>query len=171
MPKSLYFELATWPLINFAYTGKNEREVAELVTDSRSPERVSRLLKTLKRRLGHRIAFAVEDTKIALSESDTTQVTLGFLEAGLEAQTTRVGFDRAIHERTWRLTSVAADCIRDAGLGPGAISTIFFTGGSSRVPAVREAIAAATPSARVTAGSDFLSVALGLTREAQRRYG
>jgi hypothetical chaperone protein len=170
MPKSLYFELATWSLINFAYTRKNEREVAELAADSRAPERVSRLLKTLKRRLEHRIAFAVEDAKIALSESDKLQITLTFVEAGLGAPATRAGLDKAIHEKTWRLTALATECIRDAGLKPDAISTIFFTGGSSRVPAVHEAVAAAAPSARVAAGSNFLSVALGLTREAQRRY-
>ena len=170
MPKSLYFELATWSLINFAYTRKNEREVAELVADSRAPKRVSHLLKTLKHRLGHRIAFAVEDAKIALSESDATEIALAFLEAGLDAPATRAGFDKTIHEKTWHLTNIASDCIRDAGLKPDAVSTIFFTGGSSRVPAVRHTIAAAAPSARVAAGSDFLSVALGLTREAQRRY-
>ena len=170
MPKSLYFELATWSLINFAYARKNEREVAELVAESRAPERVSRLLKTLKRRLGHRIAFAIEDAKIALSDSDATQIALSFLETGLDTAATRAGFDKAIQEKTWRLTNIASDCIRDAGLKPDAVSTIFFTGGSSRVPAVRDAIAAAAPSARVAARSDFLSVALGLTREAQRRY-
>jgi hypothetical chaperone protein len=170
MPKSLYFELATWPLINWAYTRKNERDVAELIADSRSPEKVERLLKTLQRRLGHRIAFAVEDAKIALSESDITEIALGFIEAGLTAQATRMGFNKAITGKTYRLTNIALECIRDAGLKPDAVSTIFFTGGSSRVPAVRDAIAAAAPSARIAAGSDFLSVALGLTREAQRRY-
>ncbi len=171
MPKSLYFELATWSLINFAYTRQNEREVVELIADSRAPDRVSRLLKTLKRRLGHRIAFAIEDAKIALSDGDTTQIVLAFLEVGLNTPATRARFDKAIQEKTWRLTSIASDCIRDAGLKPDAVSTIFFTGGSSRVPAVRGAIAAAAPSARIAAGLDFLSVALGLTREAQRRYG
>jgi len=170
MPKSLYFELATWSLINWAYTRRNEREVAELVADSRAPEKISRLLKTLKRRLGHRIAFAVEDAKIALSDSDTTEIALAFIEAGLAAQATRNGFDKAIYAKTYRLTSLAAECIRDAGLKAEDVSTIFFTGGSSRVPAVRSCVAAAAPSARIAAGSDFLSVALGLTREAQRRY-
>jgi hypothetical chaperone protein len=51
------------------------------------------------------------------------------------------------------------------------VQTIFFTGGSSRVPAVRRAIQKAAPEANVAAGADFLSVALGLTREAQRRFG
>jgi hypothetical chaperone protein len=54
---------------------------------------------------------------------------------------------------------------------PEQIHTIFLTGGSSRVAAVKTAIASAAPAANVTTGSDFLSVALGLTREAQRRYG
>jgi hypothetical chaperone protein len=170
MPKSLYFELATWSLINWAYTRKNEREISDLVADSRAPEKTARLLKALQRRLGHRIAFAVEDAKIALSRSDTTELGLSFLEAGLAAQATRAGFDRAIDDKTRRLTQLATNCIRDAGLGPDAVSTIFFTGGSSRVPAVRAAIAAAAPLARAATGSDFLSVASGLTREAERRY-
>ena len=46
---------------------------------------------------------------------------------------------------------------------------MFFTGGSSRVPAVQQAIARAAPTALATTGSDMLSVALGLTREAGRR--
>src|SRR6201999_4079454 len=104
MPKSLYYELASWSLINFAYSRRNEREVAELLADSRSPEKVGRLLRTLKQRLGHRIAFAVEDAKIALSDSDTTQIALDFLEAGLTAQATRAGFDTAIRAKTQRLT-------------------------------------------------------------------
>jgi hypothetical chaperone protein len=171
MPKSLYYELATWSTINFAYSLRNEREVAELVADSREPARTARLLNTLKRRLGHRIAFAVEDAKIALSAEDATDIALGFLESGLHAPATRTGFDRVLAAKTQRLTAIAARCIADAGLAPDAISTIFFTGGSSRVPAVRDAIAAAAPSARLAAGSDFLSVALGLTREAQKRFG
>jgi hypothetical chaperone protein len=171
MPKSLYYELATWSLINFAYSRRNEREVAALVADSRAPGKVARLLTVLRRRLGHRIAFAVEDAKIALSDRDTVEIALAFLERGLDARATRAGFDTTIAAKTARLTTLAAQCVRDAGLAPEAVSTIFFTGGSSRVPAVRAAIAAATPQAGIAAGSDFLSVALGLTREAQRRYG
>jgi len=171
MPKSLYYELATWSTINFAYNDKNEREVAQLVADSQAPERTGRLLATLKHRLGHRIAFAVEDAKMALSAENATDIALGFLERGLHAPATRAGFDHAIAAKTSRLTALAAGCVADAGLDPDAIATIFFTGGSSRVPAVRAAVAAAAPSARIAAGSDFLSVALGLTREAQRRHG
>jgi hypothetical chaperone protein len=168
MPKSLYFELANWPTINFAYTRRNERELGEFLADSREPAKIARLLKTVQRRLGHRIAFAVEDAKIALSERNETDIALEFIE--LRARATRTSFDNAIAEKTARLTLVASRCIADAGLRPHDIHTIFFTGGSGRVPAVRDAIRLAAPQARATEGSDFLSVALGLTREAAKRY-
>jgi len=170
MPKALYFELATWPTINFTYTHKNERELKLLVADSREPEKTRRLLKTIHHRLGHRIAFTVEDAKIALSDTEGVAIGLEFLERGLAAAATRNGFQRAVKQKTEQLYATASRCISNAGLKPNAIDTIFFTGGSSLVPAVRAAIARAAPAARIASGSDFLSVALGLTREAERRF-
>jgi hypothetical chaperone protein len=171
MPRATYFELATWATINFAYGAKSERDIAELVADSREPEKTRRLLRTVRKRLGHRIAFAVEDAKIALSDHERADIALEFLEHTLAAQTSRSHFRQAIADKTARLREVALQCVADAGVRPEQIHTIFLTGGSSRVAAVKTAIASAAPAAKVTTGSDFLSVALGLTREAHRRYG
>ena len=166
MPNAPYHELATWPTINFAYTYKNERALAELVSLASEPEKVERLLKLVRQRLGHRLAFAVEDAKIALSAEERATVLLSFLEANLAITATRAAFDRAIEARMDRLHRTAGDCIAAAGLKPAAIETIFLTGGSSRVPSVRAAIGRAAPSARLAGGSDLLSVALGLTQMA-----
>ncbi|WP_147153919.1 Hsp70 family protein [Reyranella soli] len=168
MPNALYHELATWPTINFAYTYKNEREVAALVLEACEPEKVGRLSTVLGKRLGHRIAFAVEDAKIALSAEREAAVALDFIEQELLAEATRAGFEGAIRTRTARLYRTARDCIAAAGLDGAAIDTVFLTGGSSRVPAVRAAIAAAAPAARLASGSDLLSVASGLTQMAGR---
>lgn len=166
MPKALYRELATWATINFAYTYRNQREIAELVLMAREPEKVGRLLQLVRQRLGHRLAFAVEDAKIALSAEEHANVPLSFLEVGLAVGATRVDFDRAIENMAERLHKTARDCIAAAGVSPTAIDTVFLTGGSSRVPAVRAAIARAAPSARLAGGSDLLSVASGLTQMA-----
>ncbi|MBL8831238.1 MAG: Hsp70 family protein [Rhodospirillales bacterium] len=164
MPGALYHELAAWPTINFAYGFRNEREVAELVTLAEEPAKVERLLKTLRLRLGHRLAFAVEDAKMALSAAERAEIALTFLESGLTLVAARADFDRAIGSRTERLHEAARGCIAAAGVGADAIDTIFLTGGSSRVPAVRAAVARAAPSARLAGGSDLMSVALGLTQ-------
>jgi hypothetical chaperone protein len=166
MPKVLYNELATWATINFAYTYKNEREIVGLVSLAREPEKVERLLNLVRQRFGHRLAIAVEDAKLALSAEESVAVPLTFLEAGLAVTATRADFDRAIEVGTDRLYKTASDCIASAGLRPAGIDTIFLTGGSSRVPAVRAAIKRAAPSAQLASGSDLLSVALGLTQMA-----
>ncbi len=166
MPNALYHELATWATINFAYTYKNEREIADLVALAGEPGKVERLLTVVQQRLGHRLAFAVEDAKIALSADESATVPLTFLEPGLAVMATRPEFDHAIETSIDRLFRTASNCIASAGLRPAAIDTIFLTGGSSRVPAVRTAIGRAAPSARLAGGSDLLSVAMGLTQMA-----
>ncbi len=171
MPKGIYYELATWALINFAYTFANERMVRELLADAKAPERVARLQRVLQQRLGHRIGFSVEAAKIALSAVPAAPVPLQFIEDGLAALASREGFDTAIGEKTAALTRIAKECIAAAGLKGEQIDTVFFTGGSSRVPAIQKAIAAAAPGAKPSSGSDLLSVALGLTREAAKVFG
>lgn len=170
MPLAPYIGLSTWATINFSYTPRNERQVAELVAGAREHKRVGRLEKVVRERLGHRIAIAVEQGKVALSQADATDIALAFVETGLHAPATRHHFEELIHDDTERLNRAASACIASAGLQPGDVQTVFFTGGSSLIPAVRAAIARAAPDARIATGSDFLSVAAGLTLEAERRY-
>ena len=167
VPNALYHRLAAWATINFAYGYRNEREVAELVALACEPAKVERLLSVLRQGLGHRLALAVEEAKIALSAQERAELLLSFLEPGLALEATRTGFERAIGAATERLQRTASGCIAAAGLEPAAIDTIFLTGGSSRAPAVRAAIARAAPAARLASGSDLLSVALGLTEIAR----
>ena len=129
-----------------------------------------RLLQTIRKRLGHRIAFGVEDAKIALSEDARTTIPLEFLERALSAETSQTAFDHAIAEKMHKLREIASRCIADSGVHPEQIQTVFLTGGSSRVPAVRAALSHAAPAAQMTSGSDLLSVAYGLTRESEKRF-
>ncbi|MDE2465197.1 MAG: Hsp70 family protein [Alphaproteobacteria bacterium] len=83
----------------------------------------------------------------------------------------RVPFETSIREKTAALTSTAHHCISTAGLRRTDIDGIFFTGGSSRIPAIQDAIARVTPEAQRRTGSDMRSVALGLTQAAAQRVG
>lgn len=48
---------------------------------------------------------------------------------------------------------------------------MFFTGGSSSIPALRQSVAAMLPNARHVEGNNFGSIGNGLAIEAQKRYG
>lgn len=171
VPIGPYADLSFWPTINLIYTPKARREIRELLDDAAEPQKLQRLLRVAEQQLGHRIAFAVEETKIALTSLDDAAVNLGLVEAGLEAPISRARFDDLIQGELVRLRVAVWSCLADAGVEAGDIDTVFLTGGSSLVPAVAHAILSEVPEAQVRRGDDFLSVALGLTLEAQRRYG
>jgi hypothetical chaperone protein len=171
MPKSVYADLAWWPTINLTYTSKVLREAGEVHRLAVEPAKTARLLTVLNKHLGHRIAFAVEAGKISLTDQVKTSIALSFIEAGLEAPATREGFEDAIERELMRLRIAVWDCLALADLQDTDVDTVFMTGGSSLVPAVEAVIAEEVPNAILKRGDNFLSVALGLTLEAQKRYG
>lgn len=168
MPRGPYTDLATWARINFLYQPKAVQQIRELLRLAAQPEKVKRLVDTVERRLGHHISFAVEDAKVALSREPQAVIDLAFLEPNLAPRVTRKLFDDAIGDMIDRIRTTALRCIADAGAGPTAIRAVFLTGGSCRVPAIRDAILGAIPAARVASGDDLASVALGLTRYARQ---
>ena len=171
MPRSTFADLAWWPTINLCYTPKVLREAGEVHRLAAEPAKTARLLTVLNKQLGHRIAFAVEAGKIELTERERTHIALQFIDAGLSVDAARTGFDEAIASELTRLRLAVWNCLALADVEAERIDTIFMTGGSSLVPAVEMVIAEEMPGAAVKRGDDFLSVALGLTLEAQSRYG
>ena len=171
MPRSTFADLAWWPTINLCYTPKIMREAQEVHRLAVEPDKTARLLTALTRQLGHRMAFGVEAGKIELTDNERATIPLQFIEKGLNATATRPGFDDAIAAELTRLRLSVWNCLALAGIDADAIDTVFMTGGSSRVPAIQAVIAEELPQASIRRGDDFLSVALGLTLEAQSRFG
>ncbi len=171
MPRQLFSDLAHWPTINQLYTPASRRMVRELHADATEPQKTARLKTVVERHLGHRLALSVEDAKIALSGQDQTMIDMAFIEAGLEAPADRDRFDDAVTPERARMSSAVQETLKRAGVGREAIGTVFLTGGSSRVPALRKAIASVVSPDKFASGDDMLSVAIGLTEEARLRYG
>ncbi|MRD73035.1 Hsp70 family protein [Rhodocyclus tenuis] len=171
MPSGIFFNLATWHTINFAYTRQVLAEQQRLAIDAREPEKMARLLRLIDTRAGHWLANEVEHAKIALSDSDRIDLPLDRLEAALTLSITRDEFDQATAGLVDSVESTVACLLRDAGVAAEAIDTVFFTGGSSGVPRLRQRIAALLPKARAVEGDLFGSIGAGLAVEAARRYG
>jgi hypothetical chaperone protein len=170
VPRSTFADLAWWPTINLCYTPKVMRETQDVHRQAAEPHKTSRLITVLQRHLGHRMAFAVEAGKIRLSGKPEAQIPLDFVEPDLAASATRHGFDEAIGAEITRMRLSLWNCLALADIEAGEIDTIFLTGGSSRVPAIEALVQEEFPEAGIRRGDDFLSVAIGLTREAMQRY-
>ncbi len=171
MPSAQYFNLATWHTINFAYTRKAWSDLSDVYNEANDVQGLDRLFELIRQRAGHRLAMQVEEAKIALSGTTRHSVDLDHLERGLVAELTREGFDLSITPLVDRVTTTVRKLLADAGVSGDRIDTVFFTGGSSGVPLLRERIASVLPEARHVEGNLFGSIGSGLAIEAARRYG
>lgn len=171
LPSAAYWDLSTWSDIHKLYEPRRLEELRQIRQSAQRPELVERLIAIVKERKGHSMLIDVEAAKIALSEADTHVTALDWIEPGLAIAAGRAGFEEATQNSWRRLNACALSCVADAGLRPADISAVFFTGGTSLIPSVRDAITAALPAAEQVDGDRFGSVGLGLAIEAKRRYG
>ncbi len=169
-PSWYFFDLATWHRIGFLYESKVLTEVRGVLRESAEPEKIERLLHVLKHRKGHELLAGVEAAKIELSHADRAKLHLDEAVADMSLEITRPELEATIADSLQRIRSRVADVIRMAGLTPDQVSAVFLTGGATRMPAVRDAIAASVPAARLIAGDAFGSVATGLALDAARRF-
>src|SRR5574343_1447580 len=171
MPSSVYFNLATWHTINFAYTRQVWAEQQRLYLETLVPECMDRLLALIRDRAGHWLAHQVEGVKIALSNQETAQLSLARFSPGQQALITRSQFDVAAQALVEKIEGAVARLLPEAGVTASDIDTVFFTGGSSGIPLLRRRIAALLPQAKVVEGDLFGSIGAGLAVDAARRYG
>lgn len=169
-PSWYFHDLATWHRIGFLYDQKVLTEVRGVLRDSAQPKKIERLLSVLENHKGHDLLAAVEAAKIELSNASSTKLDLDDSAGGVSKTITRADLDKAVARDLRRIHDRIGDVLKLAGLTPDAVSAVFLTGGATRMPSVRDAIATAVPSARLTAGDAFGSVATGLALDAARRF-
>jgi len=170
VPSLVYFDLSTWHRINLLYAPKfvgTLRELQAFFTDTR-PYR--RLVHVIEHRLGHQLLGQTEAAKIELSQVAVTRIDLAAIERGLAATGNRDELVALLGDMLARLTDLGTATVEAAGLAPADVATLYFTGGSSGMTALRAAFAHAFPESRVVVGDLFGSVASGLGVDAVRRF-
>lgn len=171
VPSGVYFDLATWHLINTVY---NPARVAELrgmrgfYADTRHHDR---LMTVVDERLGHELAARAEDAKIAVADGGRTTIDLSHVERRLAVELSEPQAVAALDADIERIVAAARETAHQAGLKPEAIDALYFTGGSTGLRLLAQRVAAAFPAARQVRGDRFASVASGLAVFAQRWYG
>ncbi|MBC1492090.1 molecular chaperone DnaK [Listeria booriae] len=93
-----------------------------------------------------RLKDAAEKAKKDLSGVTSTQISLPFITAGeagplhLEVTLTRAKFDELTHDLVERTIAPTRQALKDADLSASDIDEVILVGGSTRIPAVQEAI-------------------------------
>ncbi len=170
MPSPLFFDLSTWHRINLLYGASTRETLRELGDFFVDPRIYARLRTAVDERLGHELLARTEGAKIALSDAASATIDLGHVERGLAIAVAREGLLELLDELLARLVRMGAETVAAAGLARGDVSTVYFTGGSSGMRALRDAFVPAFPTSRVAVGDLFGSVVSGLGIDAARRF-
>ena len=173
VPSAVYFDLATWHLINTVYTPQRSAELARMRVFYADTRLHQRLMRVVTQRLGHALAALAEQAKIDVAEGadgGCTLVSLAAIEAGLEITLTQHAAVSAIDADLQRIVAAARETLRLAGLDKAAVDVLYLTGGSTGLGPLVQGLTAVCPSAQVIRGDRFASVAQGLGLHAQRLF-
>jgi hypothetical chaperone protein len=170
VPSGVYFDLATWHLINTVYSPARVAELRGMrgfYAEARHHERV---MTVVEERLGHELMARAEQAKIDVAGGGATTIDLSHTERGLRAVLSEQAAVQAIDADIERIVGAARAAVTQAGLTPAQIDALYFTGGSTGLRLLADRIGAAFPTAQVARGDRFASVVTGLGLHAQRWF-
>jgi hypothetical chaperone protein len=170
VPSRVYFDLATWHLINTVYAPARVAELRRMRSFYADTRLHDRLMRVVTERLGHALIARAEAAKIAVAEGGQTRVELDLIEPGLAVPLAEHEAAQAIEGDLQRIVHAAADTLKLAGLRADQVDVLYFTGGSTGLKPLTERIAALFPSAQVRRGDRLASVAQGLGVHAARHF-
>lgn len=170
VPSGVYFDLATWHLINTVYSPGRVTELRSMKSFYGNAQHHQRLMTVVDERLGHELAARAEGAKIAVSGGGDTVIELSLVEPGLSIALSEPLALQSLDGDIQRIVQAGRETVAQAGMQPGQIDALYFTGGSTGLRLLAERIAADYPQAQAVRGDRFASVATGLGLHAARLF-
>ncbi|HDU5193185.1 molecular chaperone [Klebsiella aerogenes] len=146
------------------YSAANGRMLNDLLRDARDADKVALLLKVWRQRLSYRLVRSAEESKIALSAQPDFNAELPFISDELATAINQQGLEEALNQPLARIMEQVKLALESSHETP---DVIYLTGGSTRSPLIKKALAAQLPGIPIAGGDDFGSVTAGLARWAQ----
>lgn len=141
--------------------------IQQMQRDAVEPEKVARLIQLQEQRQSYQLVRSAELAKIALSRQPEVIADLSYLNNGLSQTISREVYELAIERPVAKIVDLMTEVIQQAQCTP---DLVYVTGGTTKSPAVRQAIASLLGDIEVIDGDHFGSVTAGLTRWADIIY-
>ncbi len=170
VPSRVYFDLATWHLINTVYTPARVQELRRMRDFYADADLHRRLMTVLTQRLGHHLITNAESAKIEVATHGHAVIDLGLIESGIERHVNNAAAIEALDADMRRIDLAAQETLRLSGLRPADVDVLYFTGGSTGFTPLTDRLATRFASSTVIRGHRFASVAQGLGLHAARLF-
>ena len=171
VPSRVYFDLTTWHLINTVYQPARVAELRNMADFYGDPVHHRRLMRVVQERLGHALVGRAETAKIAVADGGEVDIDLHLIEPSLHGSLNAEQAAQALQADVQRIVACAQDTLQQAGVRADQLGALYFTGGSTGLSLLTDALQAAFPGARAVRGDRLASVATGLGLYAGRLFG
>jgi hypothetical chaperone protein len=162
IPQHYHASFARWHQLAMLKTPEHIRELESIQRTSLSPDKIAKFLQIIRNDRGFNIYRAVSDAKVRLSSAPTTSFVLRLGELDIEQEISREDFERWIGDDIARIEQTVDQLLRGESVSVDEIDSVFLTGGSSSIPAVRSVFETRFGADRLAGGENFQSVAFGL---------
>ena len=171
VPAWLYTNLERWHYLSFLKSKKTMQMLTELRLQAFEPEKIAALIHVIEDDLGYHLYRAVEQVKIELSEQETSVLAFSDVGLSIEQSVRREQFEDWVAEEIVAIAACLDRLLAQTGVSPSDVGSVFMTGGSSFVPAVRHLFETRFGAARIRSGGELTSVAKGLALRALDLHG
>lgn len=170
LPTALHMAATRWHrLCVEAAEPKNLRWLDQAIPRADDPDGLRRFRIFLARNAGYTLFRSVERAKVELSDRDVTTLAFNEVDIAFTEPVTRAELETAIAHELRRLERCLDGLLARLELRPDDIGTVFLTGGTSLIPAVRALFEARFPG-RILEPEAFTAVGQGLGVEAGERF-
>jgi hypothetical chaperone protein len=165
-PAWLFDHLRQWHHVSFLRSKENLAILRDLAHRGLDPHGFEAFLYIVEQNRGFHLHQAVQACKLALSRQPRAELRYEDGPVRIRKLIPREAFEAWIAPDLARMGLCLDGLMADAQVRPSRVASVFMTGGSSLVPAVRRLMASRFGEERLRAGNELTSVASGLAASA-----
>jgi hypothetical chaperone protein len=166
IPQWLYERLERWEQLSFLKTKQTMETLRRLRFGAAAPAKIDALIHLVNDDLGYYLYRAVERTKFELSERAAATLQFTDPPVTIDRPVQRLEFETWLRPKLHALAACIDRLLARCNVQPRDVDSVFLTGGSSFVPAVRRLFEATFGTTRLRGGDELTTVARGLALRA-----
>ena len=167
LPSHYYAAFAQWHRLSLLKDARTLGDLRQLVRQAERPQEIEDLIHLIEADLGYELYQAISKTKLQLSAAERTTFHFKAGDLDISADVTRADFETWIAADIERIGAAIDVALERADVTVETVDSVFMTGGTSYVPAVRRLFEQRFGHEKLRYGDAFNSVASGLAAIAQ----
>jgi hypothetical chaperone protein len=162
VPVSLFANICSWEQMNFFNGLKVKNDIQTYYHYAKQDKTFKNLITLTDNNLGYSVFQSIEKTKIELSAQTSSKFSYSEMEIEIDEDISIEQYEAVIEKDLTKISRYLDEFLLLHKIKPEEINSLFLTGGTSMVLAVKNLFKARFPDTPLHTGDNFMSVAKGL---------